>query len=597
MTPARPRADRADLGRASHQPWAHVALGLAVLVTLLSATDAPFFRTDERTLAVFDPDTTILGAPSAWLARALWLLPLGNLTLRATLLGAAAAGIAAWVLVALTFRAARASDLTTRTLGPLAVAAALVVVLGPAWLSESASIGGGAAPGAALGLVTLLFGESLLAGRGDGRVGGGAPARGAVWPTPHFGRRVVWALLCGATLCESPWLTLCLVLVQLTETRDRQTLGARLSLLGVGLFVPALVLLAKSARLGRGSFGNLELLPPGSTLPLLAPGTALLAPGVFVLVGTGLALLTFGHRPRALFTSLGLFAFDLLVPSAPSASWSDVTTASPARDALHLAALAALAPLAALGFSRLGALAVRFRLPAAKESTAAGLVLSLATAAASIEDTTRTLEHTATEGAARFTEESLEQLPPRSLVLVRSPALGKRLLAAQATGSRPDVLVVPEEDLAKPGAIHAWLAREPRLELFVRDASLGHGASEHALAELLVVRPVYVEPNGSWQRRLLEHVAPDMPLARVSPHALTRTERLAAVQLGKQRLDRIRVAATNDLVSDQATLDLLDRVRTTTEDVISKLGDDSARELLGKSEANEAPRSLGHEGS
>lgn len=590
-----------------------------MLVTLLSATDAPFFRTDERTLSTFDPESALLGAPSASVARLFWVLPIGNLAHRSTLLGACAAAVAAFALVHLTFRAASSIDLGARTLGPLSVSAALVVVLGPAWLSESTSIAGGAAPAAALGLVALLALERLSsdhaspanAGSSDSfavtRAGGaghfwGAPARNDVWQNAALGRRIVWALLLGLTLTESPWITLGLVLVSLGATHDRVPFVTRLSVLGAALLVPAILLTAKTTRFGVGAFGSLELLADGATLPLLDPRTAVLAPGVFVLVGTCLALFTSRPSERAVFVGLGLFALDALVPNAPSSSWITSTSAAPARDALHLLALATLAPLAALGFSRLGALAARLRLPAARQSTAVGLVLALATAAASIEDSTRTLESTASGGAARFTAEALEQLPARALVLVRSKVLGKRLLAAQATGARPDVLVVPEDDLARPGTIEAWLAREPRLELFVRDTSLGHGASEHALAELLASRPVYVEPNGAWQRRLLEHVAPDMPLARVSPHALTRSERLAAVQLGKERLERIRAAATKGLVSDAATLDMIDRVRTTTEDVTRRLGDPAATELLtahapSSEPALLAPRVLAPEGS
>jgi hypothetical protein len=151
----------------------------------------------------------------------------------------------------------------------------------------------------------------------------------------------------------------------------------------------------------------------------------------------------------------------------------------------------------------------------------------------------------------------LGALPDDALVLVRSDTWGRRLLAAQSLGARPDVLVVPLSEVTRPDTLRHWLDQEPELETLLRDLSVSNSPSERALARLVDRRALFVEPDPDWDRRLLEHVLPTAPLAQFSSHAVGRSDRLAALELVSAPRDRIVSGYQDGLTEEAATKELL----------------------------------------
>lgn len=146
-----------------------------------------------------------------------------------------------------------------------------------------------------------------------------------------------------------------------------------------------------------------------------------------------------------------------------------------------------------------------------------------------------------------WTEEALEKLPPRSLVLVRSPVLALRLLAARALrGERPDVIVVPVPFLASGPLMLQLLRLEPDLSPLLRQLSIHGLADEYSLCRLADVRPVFVELDREWDIRLLEHLRPEPIWLGFSAHALGASERDEGVARSHAALRRVWRAPSQD---------------------------------------------------
>lgn len=140
-------------------------------------------------------------------------------------------------------------------------------------------------------------------------------------------------------------------------------------------------------------------------------------------------------------------------------------------------------------------------------------------------------ELTAAEPAPAFaaeswTEEALGNLPPGSLVVVQTPALAMRLMAARVLyGERPDVIIVPTPFSGSGAFMERLLVAEPELSPLLRQLTVHGVVDEYSLSRLADLRSVFVELDPAWDTRLLDHLRPEPIWLAFSPHALGASER------------------------------------------------------------------------
>jgi hypothetical protein len=287
-----------------------------------------------------------------------------------------------------------------------------------------------------------------------------------------------------------------------------------------------------------------------------------------------------GQQLRLLLCCLTVFSLDVIIPAEASGSWLGVVEAQPARGALHLLALGALSLLGAVGLRRIADLVARLELLAAEKSAALLTLLPLAAAIAGVEDASRLLSQTEAEGPTAWTAAALHPLPRGSVVLTHTPAVSSRLRAAQKQGERPDVLVVPLDSLAQAGHLSGWLSEEPALKQLIVDMSVDGTPSERALSLLSDKRSIFVEPDPTWDKRLLAHLSPTLPLAGFSPHAIGRSDRISHIEAHAPELARIFATTEAGLHPDHATRRVLARGLTDTYASLELIGDERSQEAL-----------------
>jgi hypothetical protein len=187
-------------------------------------------------------------------------------------------------------------------------------------------------------------------------------------------------------------------------------------------------------------------------------------------------------------------------------------------------------------------------------------------------------------GADVWVDEALGELPPKSLLLVRSPTLAWRLWAARiARGERPDVIVVPLGLVGRGSMARALCDEEPALTPLVRDFAMTGRTSEFALSSVADARPLYVEFDPDWDHALLSHLRPTPLWLGFEPHTLGRSDRARSLadERGRRALRRVLGAARNRGNDDHATLAVLGAEAREQAVLLATLGDrDSARQAL-----------------
>lgn len=500
---------------------------------------------------------------SQLLQACLQTLPAGNQQFRAGLLGAFLAGGCSLLSLRLATRLFRSQGGQSRIDSALALAAALALGLSFPLQSEASIVSS-----VPLATFLSLWIVQQLSNRACG--------------FPNRATALVSGLALGLLSLESLWCTgvlaLALLSRELTSQRAERPrvnsywcLGAAASV-GLLLWVPRLLSLAP----GDIEAGKNPLVSyfPWSPLDWVHHLGALWCLGaiVAVLVGTR-------HRGLLLVPLVVIFC-DILAPGNGSLGWHPRASVGADRIALHLTALALVASLGALGLRTLAESASALQLLAAKPLRVMVAVLALAGCLAGAEDASRTLSHTTRGGAQAWTDEALLQLPSRALVLTYSEEVGKRLLTAQARGARPDVLIVPLASLSDGRQLSHWLEKEPAMGVLLRDLSVSTHPSERAISHLVDVRPVFLEPNDQWDRRILEHVVPGLPLSRLAPHAVARSDRLAALEDTPPKSQRITTAATLGLVEDRRTLRVFEDNLEGLARSLKKIGDRASQRRL-----------------
>lgn len=483
------------------------------------------------------------GLLSAVLVQGASLLPVGSRVLRAAIPGALATAAAGQLIYGFALRVLDKNSPAPRLSPLLALVTAWAVVLGPRWQSE-ATIAGGAALAATL---VLAAASVRFRFRLDGRC----------W----FG----FGCLVGLAALEQRLAGLaCLTLLGVDAALLRQLPTGRQLLQFVG------------AILGVVTFGLLpfwfqpqsggiwtdwgrELARLSSTEAALAgKGTVdswFEAVGLVVGVAALAGVLWGISRPRIRPWLLPLLSFPLLDMVLPANSQSPLTSQSTA--VVDLLALTVLMLAAALGAHLLALVLDRGRIPLAKPAQVLLVVFSLTLVLARLEESQAQAD-TQTAGAAEaWTDEALASLPPQSLLMVRSEPAAWRLWASRvARGERPDVTVVPLPLLNRGDTAARLLALEPHLAPLVRELRITGRPSEYALSTLADARPLFLEFDPSWDRRLLDHVLPHPFWMRFLPHALGRSDRVAVLSEGRHAFSRVLHVA-QERESDAATLSML----------------------------------------
>jgi hypothetical protein len=477
------------------------------------------------------------GAPSALLTSLALLVPGGPAHFRGALVSAIFVGVCGALLVRIVRRLTAVGGATPLVQLVLSLVASLTLTLSPTLQAEATVAGGSTlALAAALGLVAMTLDE-------------------AAFETPT---RVQFGALFGVLLAESPPAAGAVALsvaahAVLTRHRLRSQIAAPalLPLLAGFLGAVAIALggfflrpLAPSlwVDVGRGlSFGGLAPLDVES-LRVRALASWMNDVGVFpLLTGTvGAALVVLRPSLRTLGLPLLLLVLpDLIVPAHRGT-------------ALAVDPLLPLRAVAIASFSVLGAVALqtillaleRSRLPFSRGVGILLVAFSFAILAIASEEATQRVDRSAARSVEVFTDEALERLPPRAVVLVRRDVTAYRLWAARLVrGQRPDVTVIPLPLLTRGRVAQRALAEEPASAALLRDISARGTPSEYALSTLADARPLYVELDPTWDRALASHTVPEHLWLRFSSQPLAPSDRKTSQQAQDTARTRVRGAA------------------------------------------------------
>jgi hypothetical protein len=522
-------------------------------VALVHVASSPVWRDDLpllRGLAWVGSGRT--GGVSAIVVQASFFVPLGSLYFRAGLASAVVLGLAGLAIFAATREALREGADTPRLSAALAAIAALLATLGATGQREG-TVAGGAS-------VALLGAALVLAAN---------PARAL----RDRGRALALGLLFGALAGESAAVALAVasgiaVRLAVERVRPRRSeltwalAGAVVSALFV--FAPLYVRSLAPARfldLGRSIAALVPTLAETPTRSLGGVGTMRDEVGrvALVLAGLGGAVGLARARYRASVAPLVLVVLIDLLASSREGSLVSSDELAP----LHLVSLAFLCALVAVALQAVLVTMLDMRLALAREATVLFVMGALALAAANAEEASFMADRSVARGAESFTDEAIERLSPGAALLVRSRAAAHRLWTARAIdGMRPDVLAVPVPILGDTRVTLALLRAEPTLQQIMRDVSLDGRPGEEALTILADARPVLLELDPRWDRRVVSHLVADHFWLGFAPEPLGPSDRRAAFADLRTRFARVLAASTIDERIDPITAAVL-RARVT----------------------------------
>jgi hypothetical protein len=567
-----------------------VAAALPFLVALSRASAGGQWRADAS--AIRDLGFVAIGlggGASTFVTQALALLPLGSRSLRAALGSALALGLAAWLVYRLALRAVRALEPSQRLAPVLATIAALTAALSPTWQRE-ATLGGSAMLATALGLGTVALALACVDRRAS-RVARGASS---TW--------IALGALLGAALAESvaaglaASLAVTAIFAAERFAPNREPRGAlvlwptrrvvawsALACTVMAALVLAPLALRPLAPRGWTDFG--QVFSMGRLSPFEHGDAALSALGAWRSeVGlVSLAVAAFGAA-SALWTRAGrrhvapwlaLVLIDRLAPPSAVQLLSAGTT-SPLRPL----ALAAIAVGSALGVHAVVVTLLRSRLPFVRPTSVLVVTFHLMFVALVSEDSARAADRTEQYAAEEWTDQALGVLEPRSAIFVRSPALALRLWSARATrGERPDVLVVPAPLLRRARVARDLAEAEPATMPLLRDFALSGEPGEFALSTLADLRPLHIELDNAWPKRLASHLSADGLWLEYAPEPLGASDRpQTAAKLAPIR--RVLAAVSVSALPDEPTQAILVDTLTAQASVLTLLGQPDVAETL-----------------
>lgn len=545
-----------------------LAFALPLVITMLRTSPTGQWRDDlpvVRSLGLVPSGTE--GLLSTALTQLLTLMPIGGRLLRAGWVSALGLALASAVAYRLIERALALSMATPRLSPLLALAATLTAVLAPGWQLEG-TLAGGITLGVALALTgiwiavgvqarwaTLALGTVMAATAIESHAA--ALALGVAlltralllrrWPKTHVA--VEWSVGFVAPLV--PWV-LYLTLRPLSPNVELNLAGG----------------------IGTSSLMNVDAAAERTTALAAWLADAGLLPCALGLFGLVLAL---SRKPvRALGAPFAaLFAVDLGFPASKVGLLASDTLAP-----VRLLSLIAIAGASALAVQAVATYMRRAKLPFAEPASALLVVFHFTLAFAAVEDSAYAADRREQVAADAWTDEALASLPPSSLLLVRSEALAYRLWAAQiARGARTDLVVIPEPLLERGNVATLLLRQEPALAPLVREMALSGAPTEFSLASLSDARPLFVEIDPSWPKRLREHLAPRAFFPRFSAHPLGRSDRAQSLKEGDEGWQRALRVATKPAARDAATLAVMQSELRDRAQLLVEAGDREAAEL------------------
>ncbi|AUX48168.1 hypothetical protein SOCE26_096980 [Sorangium cellulosum] len=566
------------------------------------------------------------GGLSTPLAQALSLIPLGSRTFRAALGSALALALASRLLYAMVRRllleSARPSPLAGASWWRrLRRAAELLFPAAAAWVPAAPPAAAGTAPrapaaGVSPRLASVLSAIAVLTAalsptwQREATVGGGAMlatcgalvalalASACAEHARHAGRAWIGlGAVLGATFAESPPAGLAALAASCAVLYARRASGgpagadnapaagpprrllaaaAGAGLLAAALLLAPLVLRPLAPRawadIGRaltaGSLAALDVASARTTALAAWSREIGLVSLLIAAAGMAIALL----RPRARWLAapfLVLLALDTLLPARAAG----VLSADPLTP-LRSLAVAAIAAGSALGAHAAVRALLGTRVPFARSGAALLVVFQLTLVALTSEEAGFAADRSEQAAAEVWTDEAYGSLDPRSAILVRSPAIAWRVWAARITrGERPDVVVIPIPLLDRGQVAASLLEDERRLAPLLRDFALAGEPGEFALSTLADVRPLYVELDPRWSKKLLGHLNVAGIWLEYAPQPLGASDRKLATAQSIVPLRRVLEALSAAAVPDTSTAAVLASTMRGQSDVVSLLGE------------------------
>jgi hypothetical protein len=244
-----------------------------------------------------------------------------------------------------------------------------------------------------------------------------------------------------------------------------------------------------------------------------------------------------------------------------------------------LLSLIAIAGASALAVQAVATYMRRARVPFAEPASALLVVFHFTLAFAALEDSAFAADRRDQVAADSWTDEALAALPPSSLLVVRSEALAYRLWAAQiARGARTDLVVIPEPLLERGNVAALLLRQEPALAPLIREMALSGAPTEFSLSSLSDARPLFVEIDSRWSKRLRNHLAPRAFFPRFSAHPLGRSDRAQSLKENDDGWQRALGIAARPAVRDVATLAVMQSELRDRAQLLVDVGDRDAAE-------------------
>jgi hypothetical protein len=295
------------------------------------------------------------------------------------------------------------------------------------------------------------------------------------------------------------------------------------------------------------------------------------------IAAAGAFLALFRARTRELFAPFALLlALDTILPARAAGVLSADPLAS-----FRTLAVASLAICSALGVSELVGLLLRARVPFARSGAVLIVVFHVTLVALTSEEAGYAADRGEQLAAEVWTDEALGRLEPRSAILVRSPAVAWRLWAARITrGERPDVVVIPIPLLNRGRVAASLLADERALEPLLRDFALSGEPSEFALSAAADVRPLHVELDRRWSKRLISHLTVDGIWLEYAPQPLGPSDRKLAANAQAAPVRRVLAAITEGSAPDVSTASVVADTFMGQASVLTMLSDYAAAQAL-----------------
>lgn len=592
----------------SEESWVDRALcllstALPFALSVARAASAGQWRDDltaVRDLGLVAVDAS--GGLSTFVTQALSLIPLGSRTFRAALGSTLALAIASFLLYGLARRVLLRGGASSRLGSVLAAVATLTAALSPSWQRE-ATVGGGAmiATAAALGAIKLA-------------VACASPSPGA----PEAGPRawIASGALIGAAFAESPMTGFAALSASSALLIHRAFVGPRFGRalpihraiylsLGSAVAVAAIFLAPLALRpLAVRAFADIGRALSASSLAALDVASSrttafqawihevsLVSLGI---AAAGVVLASLRARTREVFLPfIVLLALDTLLPARTRGALSADPLAP-----FRCLAVASIAVGSAIGVSEIVGYLLRARVPMAKSGAVLVVVFHVTLVALTSEEAGFSADRSEQLAAEVWADEALGRLEPRSAILVRSPAVAWRLWAARVTrGERPDIVVIPIPLLNRGRVASSLLSEGRSLEPLIRDFALTGEPTELALSALADARPLHVELDMRWSKRLVSHLAVDGLWLEYAPQPIGPSDRKLAANAQAAPMKRVLAAITKASAPDVSTASVVAATMVGQADVLTTLGDYEAAQALLDGAASLAPRNAGAAGS